>query len=443
MMNDSLDDFESFCKNVHANENDTTDEMWELGEYRMNGIVLAVFQTIFLLIGLPWNLMVIVTIVKEKLYKQPTIVLLLNLVITELLYLITLVPLFIVVGSAGEFILGSNDSMRCNSCVAIALLGIPFPTSIIYAIALLSLDRFFYFYKPLHYEKIITVPRISIAISVIWVSAFITASIPLFEIETLFKNIFFHRSLGTCVPNFLPTGKLIIVLLIMICLPLIVLIVCNVLVICLVYKTIKQVYSVRKMDQDTDFLEKVKEIRQKKQFHLIKVFGGLMISSLISWLPLVILAILFSTKKDRKDYETVPTPFQVIALLLYNAQAVIHPILETILIRDVRKPLKQIFFCCVNRRNSGEHTTSSATCSQFLKVCPRKVEISCSCENVSCWRLAAFCVVISEKEEICDTNNHIDVRGDTITTFTPTSYVMQSSPHTITPEEPSPNHNHY
>ena len=161
--------------------------------------------------------MVIVTIVKEKLYKQPTVVLLLNLVITELLYLITLMPLFIVVGSAGEFIFGSNDSMRCNSCGGIAILGIPFSISIIYAIALLSLDRFLYFYKPLRYENIITVPRIFIVISVIWVIGFIIASIPLFDIKILSKNTFFHRAFGTC-----------------------------------------------------------KQIHQKKQFHLIKVFGGIL-----------------------------------------------------------------------------------------------------------------------------------------------------------------------
>ena len=42
------------------------------GENAINGYVTASFLLVFILIGVPWNTLVMVTIVKEKLYDQPS-----------------------------------------------------------------------------------------------------------------------------------------------------------------------------------------------------------------------------------------------------------------------------------------------------------------------------------------------------------------------------------
>ena len=329
-----------FCEE-DAREDNITDEVWELGEYRMSGIVLAVFQTIFLLIGLPWNLMVIVTIVKEKLYKQPTIVLLLNLVIIDLLMLVVVIPLNIVIGAAGEYILGDSDAARCGTCDH-GILSTFFPVMSIFTVSILSFDRLLYFYKPLRYNAIITVPRILMALLALWVLDFLIALLPMVG----FGHIIFIRSIASCSLHFGSTEKSYSILLIVIVgVPLIILIVCNAFVVYIVQKTIRAVYAVNKNSTgDNSNKKKCKE----KQFHLIKVFGALLCFNIVSWLPITIISLrTFST-----GLNNTPAAVLVPSFLLYNSQTTIHPILESSFISDVKKPLKNAF-CCSKRRGSS------------------------------------------------------------------------------------------
>ena len=96
------------CSN--ASSDGVTESYWSLeGENAINGYVTASFLLVFILVGVPWNILVMVTIVKEQLYDQPSIILLLNLTITDILFLLFSTPASIAVGYAGEFILGSSD----------------------------------------------------------------------------------------------------------------------------------------------------------------------------------------------------------------------------------------------------------------------------------------------------------------------------------------------
>ena len=96
----------SLCAN--ASRNNVTDTAWRLeGENRASGLVSAVLLILLLLIGLPWNLLVIVTIVKQGLYRQPTTILLLNLALSDILMLLLIVTLNTVTGLTGEFLYGT------------------------------------------------------------------------------------------------------------------------------------------------------------------------------------------------------------------------------------------------------------------------------------------------------------------------------------------------
>ena len=382
--------FIDFCKDATDNGmsgNGTTDKVWELGEYRTNGIVLAVFQTIFLLIGLPWNLMVIVTIIKEKLYKEPTIVLLLNLVIIDLLMLVVIIPLNIVIGAAGEYILGDSDAARCGSC-RIGFLNTFFPVMSVYTVAMMALDRFIYLYKPLRYEKWITIPRILIVLLVTWVVITIIAALPLM---VDFGDIVFIRQVSSCIVRFAERKKFYFRMVIVLsCPPVILSILCNIGVIYIVQKNIREVYATNKTmkdmnGEDKKFNKKIKRKRLKKQFHLVRVFGALLLSNILSWLPIVIIAFisLFT------PFEKIPTFIVVTSFLLFNSQITIHPILESKFISSVRKPLKKMILgccclkecisrseqngmgnsrcaCCINKRNDDSYQmTSSDKLSQI------------------------------------------------------------------------------
>ena len=337
--------FITFCENG-TSENGTTDEAWQLGEYRTNGIVLAVFRTIFLLIGLPWNLMVIVTVVKEKLYKQPTIILLLNLVFIDLLMLVVVITSDIITGVAGEYIIGDSDAARCRTCY-LGFIIIFFSLTSIFTLAMMSLDRFLYFYKPLQYDRIITVPRILVTLLVAWIVNFLISAMPIFG----YGEIIFTPQLATCVVHFSSRDFYFHMVLILACPPLVVLILCNIGVVYIVQKSIRAVYTINKTLKgfDKELSEEMKKKRQEKQFHLIGVFAALICFNIVSWLPIMIVSFVSSFT----GLETIPTVILIMSGLGFNSQNAIHPILESTFISDVRKPLKNmICYCCLKRKIS-------------------------------------------------------------------------------------------
>ena len=77
-------------------------------------IVVAVFQLIFLVVGIPSNILVIAAILKNKLLSHPTHLLLLNLAVSDILVCVLVMPFNIVTALAGRFIIGSSDYVRCQ-----------------------------------------------------------------------------------------------------------------------------------------------------------------------------------------------------------------------------------------------------------------------------------------------------------------------------------------
>ena len=140
----------NFC--TSPSSSNVTQEYWSLdGEEITHALVIAVYLVFCELLGLPWNILVLVTVIKEKLWNQPNIILIVNLIVADLFILLFPTPLLITTGFAGEFILGSSDEERCNNCFVNIFLIIPLMNSIL-TVAMMSLDRFFYIYTPLKYE---------------------------------------------------------------------------------------------------------------------------------------------------------------------------------------------------------------------------------------------------------------------------------------------------
>jgi hypothetical protein len=113
-------------------------------EDRVSGIVKSVFLLLFLVVGLPWNLLVIATIVKQRLYTQPTIILLLSLVITDLVLLVLHLPLVAIVGFHGEYLFGNSDNTRCRICGMTGAISVWFSLISIFTISIMSVDRFLF-----------------------------------------------------------------------------------------------------------------------------------------------------------------------------------------------------------------------------------------------------------------------------------------------------------
>ena len=133
-----------FCKTTSSNS--VTPDYWNLSDgCETECKVVANFLLLHILVGIPWNILVPIVILKKKLYQQPPIVLLLFLSVADSLILISALC-YIITGFAGEYLIGSTDKERCKTCHLLqsnSLHNIPILT-----IALMSLDRFLYVYKP-------------------------------------------------------------------------------------------------------------------------------------------------------------------------------------------------------------------------------------------------------------------------------------------------------
>jgi hypothetical protein len=312
-----------------------TDEAWsssELGtEYRINGIILAVTLTIFLIIGTSLNLTVIISIVRKKLHLQPTFLLLLSLSITDVLFCVTVMPFNVVTGFAGEFLFGSSDVVRCRVCKVGAMLSFLSLLSL-HSVALIAVDRLLFIKRPLRYHKIVTVPRILSAMLVVWSVCILMSILPFLGIgEINYSHALFHCTLDFTTLKlyiFLIVGEALV--------PLLTLIISSLWVACIAWRHLKLVYKTPFGEQqDNAAHQRVKKRKSKLQFHLVRVFSAIIIANILTWVPILILGVV-ATFVDEFD---IPIWYKTFSYLCFLFQPVLHPVLETSLISEIRFPI--------------------------------------------------------------------------------------------------------
>ena len=351
-----------FCLNLSSN--DLTEEYWTLdSSLKIHGQVSATLFLFTILIGLPWNLLVVITILWKRLYRTPTIMLLLNLAMTDILFLVIFMPLLTVTGIAGEYILGRTDMERCQTCIVTGFIPVALMTDSIFATALMSIDRFLFIYKPLHYERIVTTQIILVAITV---AALLSIALALSPLASPQKFIFLPDFQGCHFP--LRNNWYIVSLIIVMSLAAVAVIVfCNIWVVCIVHKNIKQIYALRKTPCRTDkskschsIRKRMRKERHKKQLHLFYAFGCLLLSNIVTWLPHLTFIFL-------SVFIDVPVSVLSLGKAFFLSQVLVHPIIETFLISDVREPLKKMINCgLVKKKNkftmAEEQTGSYSIC---------------------------------------------------------------------------------
>jgi hypothetical protein len=335
------------CVNVST---DSASEGFKLPESLRNlNLTVTVFLLLFLVVGLPWNLLVIVTIVKQRLYTQPTIILLLNLVITDFLVLLLNELFPIVAGLAGEYVFGDTDQVRCEVCEVQLGISKTFFFSSIITVPLLALDRFLYIQIPLRYEKRVTTKRVLACVMVTWIFCVLISLLH----SLLLKNARYDQLTLVCVWDTSVHRYFHVLSLLAIVLSGFLLLVCNIWVVFIAQKNIRAIYKAHKPSLNSaqrrgslnKFNYVMNRARKKKQLHLMQVFGGIILFSTISWLPTALLAVM--------SYFTmnIPAEYVVASTILFESQVMVHPILESTLIREVRIPMKKLVTCgCYSKR---------------------------------------------------------------------------------------------
>jgi hypothetical protein len=348
-MEDFIARYLSVCAN--ASDSNVTSELW-LVEERAGGIVLATFLLLFLVVGLPWNLLVIATIVKQRLYTQPTIILLLNLVITDLILLMIYAPWATAVGLHGEIFFGPSDAVRCALC-EVGVVTHVFALNAIYTLSLMAFDRFLFIYRPLRYEQYITSVRVVMVLVLSWTLTILVGIMPVFG----YGEVAFYPTFLSCLLVFrLNNSYYSLILVSVTLLALLPLLVFNMCVCCIVQKNIRSIYGDRKLGKtptealsvQNETCKAQKRTRQKKELNLIRVFGGLFCINCGTWVPVLTVAFLFILEVS------VPAPVVNVAVILFISQVVLHPLVETGLLQEVRKPLLKVLCCCYRPRPASQ-----------------------------------------------------------------------------------------
>ena len=354
----------NLCMNASANS--VTEGYWKTKNFAvvLNQVTTA-FLLLFIVVGLPWNIMVVIVAIKKRLYHQPTIMLLLNLVGTDILILLIHYPNIIVIGIARGYVFGSTDVMRCQTCKFVIFVPLTLTMDSLFVIALISFDRFLFIYKPLQYQRKTNKRRTLVSIASTTMLSIAIGVIPAITPGAIVYDTDMFCSISIKIYWY------IIVFISVACIALVVIVVCNIWVIYIVLMNIKEVYNIRKSlytlekrkSLMQDLSERVRDERHKKQLHLFRVFGGLLLSNILTWFPLVLYFVL--------KILNVNMPLWVFSLVnvIFLSQVAIHPILETILITDVREPLKEMVTCGLLKKRKDDFEKTEDQTSSFCLCC--------------------------------------------------------------------------
>ena len=345
------------CLDKNLSHQLVTPEYWNVNStLKPLGIATGTTILIFFLIGLPSNILIIVSILLQKLYRQPTHLLLFSLACADILICLLVMPLIITAGFAGEFVFGNSDYVRCKVCQT-GIFFVAITVFTLHLLALISVDRFIFIKFPLRqnrYDKLITKKAAITAVAVVSVLSVLLAILPLFGVGDIHWNI----KTFSCTPRFDHKTEVTdnihyLILLALECLlPVAVLFITNIWVLCIAQKKIKAIYSIKRSIKDEKkkkayhetLKAKLSQEKFRKQLRLVRVFGILLISHIITWIPFIIRVIeVLVTGSD--DFAPWRHYIVFISLISYP---LLHPIIEVYFLPEIRKPFRSVWekYCC-------------------------------------------------------------------------------------------------
>ena len=359
------------CSDNNVSKNFVTPEYWEShsisDDFRIATIIEAFILLLFVLIGIPCNILIVFSIIKQELYKHTTHILLLNLAISDLLTCLLVFPPVVVAGFSGGYIYGESDYVRCQVCSKTGLILTAMATFSVNILGLISLDRFIFIKFPLHYDRYVTMPRVISAAILLWLISTIEAILPLLR----FGEIAYAYSVASCTINLIGHTNLYYSILVigLALIPIALTIITNVWIACIVRVQIRKIYRTRRSFGNRQQLEEYnqkfrKEIRGKrtrKQLIMVQVFGSIIFANFITWTPLVVLVILSAAV----DEDSIPLGVYIFPYLSFLSHSILHPMIEGCIIPEIKHTFKKAFGIelCEKAVKKSETGISDASCT--------------------------------------------------------------------------------
>ncbi len=345
------DNFSCFDENL-SHHNITTEEWFFAPDspQKASSQVTAIIILLFIILGLPWNIVVQMTLIKDKFYQEPSSFLLFNLTIVDLLTCLLVMPILAVPGLAGgKYILGTSDYQLCQTCYASVMLVISLLLVSLHILAVMSVDRLVYIIRPLTYHKTVTIPRTIVAVLFSWIVSVLLSLPPLFQ----FGEIGLSNYVGACSPLLTthtrvgPSYYYIALLVLEILVPVNTLIISNVWLIITLCKSSRKRLRMSQVSftkQTPNINRQAKSNYTKQQLNMVMMFGLIFLGNIISWAPIIISLLYLASQRG----SNTSIAFSVI-YISFLSQSVFHPILESCLITTVRKSLKKTLTSARNK----------------------------------------------------------------------------------------------
>ena len=304
------------------------------------GYVQSPIVLLFIIIGIPWNALVIGTILKRKLFTRPSVMLLLNLATVNFLTCLLVMPFPVVLGILARSF-KMEDFPVYNKVCQSWILFILFQLVSIETVAVLSVDRVIYLKKPLTYEHIVTPRRMLLVILITWAASTSISLVPIWRVE----QVGYLEQFATCniiiredqVANYfiflVAVGSTLVH------------IAGNVSIIYITRKylmaKVLRLMQVRSRTRDDGGLTESVILRNhnRSQLQLVKLCVATFSVSLITELPVIVLFIALPiTDLTPSLYPIVP-----IGYILLLSKSLLHPIMEASMTHEIRDIISQ--FC--------------------------------------------------------------------------------------------------
>lgn len=309
---------------------------------------VATVEAIFFVIAFFWNLFILGCFIRRPhLLKEPAHIYLLNLAITDVLHSVFIILITCISEAEQEFIFGSSDFVRCHFCEFLGFMLLFLVTSSLHTLAALSVDRFVLLARPLRYKRYFNWKRAIFIVVLIWVISFWVAIPPVlgfgqYEFNLAFANCHARWTGST---NGIEHINYIIFAGVEAVIPFLLLVFFNALTYKIVTRFLRKRLARQRSFRDTSNMDQTERQKErdntreytKKQRQLMKVFGGLLLAHICSWCPTLIMSVVGNIVDPRK----IPLEVFLFVWITYISNPVIHPIIETFFVKDLRYRLKK------------------------------------------------------------------------------------------------------
>jgi hypothetical protein len=326
-----------------SDTNITNSTFWRI--FLKNGApAVSVVFGVYFLLAFIWNLFIIVTFLnKRKMLREPANILLLNLAIADLTVAMTQMFFSMITAAYVEFVFGDSDVVRCGMCDFTGVFFMLLYGVSVHTLAALSFDRFLLLFRPFRYKKIMTPRNTVVIVVLIWLISAVLSLPPLGG----FGQIEFNRRFGSCVPRFGGTNLrsglnnfyYVAYVAIASLFPIVTIVVCSFWTYRFINKFLRRNYRRRsfysRRGRDSVIQQQQEDTRyHHQQQQLVKVFGALLVSNIVSWLPVLLVIVVIGALGGRP--EKVPDAVYVVGWICFLSAPVFHPIIESFFVKDMR-----------------------------------------------------------------------------------------------------------